>query len=406
MKNLAITIFALSLLVACHKTSDKATIMIENLTADTLKAEIYDNWSGKTDTILTLAPGLKEFKTDTFDLKSIYIEKYPEQTIFNWGKARIEIQDASLKTDSLNKAINDHHLWTGQVATGQTGRLFIWPESINQNRYIQSWQKFDKILFQLFKDTTYQLGRGSLNDYRFEQYPAAFMLMHRFTDTTGIWITQHVEHVIKKIAHAGVTEKVKQKFLTNYFLPDNNNLRNDSVLNMLSEAAPKVHRELSHQYEQLKQKAKIKRGDAFPSIRGTTLDGNQKKLTFQSKYTLIDFWATWCIPCVKQMPKLNQYARKKPGTLRIVSISVDKEKDLQKWQQIARQNADIHHLWLSDTTDTRQKLGIKGLPHMILVDSAGRIIDPDFPHLANPIAKRWIQAFLKDNQATRASLSQ
>ncbi len=63
-----------------------------------------------------------------------------------------------------------------------------------------------------------------------------------------------------------------------------------------------------------------------------SLDGENVSLSdFKGKVVLVNFWATWCAPCLKEMPKLNEMqAELGDKGLQILSISADDPKDIAK----------------------------------------------------------------------------
>ena len=70
------------------------------------------------------------------------------------------------------------------------------------------------------------------------------------------------------------------------------------------------------------------------SLEAFDKDGSLVKLSdFEGKYILIDYWATWCVPCIiKGFPHLKElYAKYKDKGLVVISISIDRERDKQKW---------------------------------------------------------------------------
>lgn len=58
---------------------------------------------------------------------------------------------------------------------------------------------------------------------------------------------------------------------------------------------------------------------------------------FKGKYVLLSFWASWCLPCIEELPELKKVAKRyKHKGLEIVTVSIDKRKEL--WQTAAKKN--------------------------------------------------------------------
>ena len=65
-------------------------------------------------------------------------------------------------------------------------------------------------------------------------------------------------------------------------------------------------------------------GSPAPAVGFNDPDGNETSLkAFAGKPTLVNFWASWCAPCVKELPTLDQLARAEDGKLNVVAISQD-----------------------------------------------------------------------------------
>jgi peroxiredoxin len=71
----------------------------------------------------------------------------------------------------------------------------------------------------------------------------------------------------------------------------------------------------------------VKPGDKAPTFTLDSLNGAGTMTIAPRKVTIVDFWATWCEPCKKSFPKLQElYVKYKSNGLEIVAVSVDDEK--------------------------------------------------------------------------------
>ncbi|MBV8762846.1 MAG: TlpA family protein disulfide reductase [Deltaproteobacteria bacterium] len=87
------------------------------------------------------------------------------------------------------------------------------------------------------------------------------------------------------------------------------------------------------------------------------------------KITVIDFWATWCNPCVKSMPHLAAFAKQHPD-VDVLAVSMDED------TADARSFFDEGHYemtLLHDDHDTSARYGVTQIPHTVVIDRAGRV---------------------------------
>lgn len=117
--------------------------------------------------------------------------------------------------------------------------------------------------------------------------------------------------------------------------------------------------------------AAISVGDPFPDLAACKLEGNLPDLP-KDKVLLVDFWASWCGPCARSFPAMDEL-QKKYGSkgLIIVAVNVDERKrDMEHF-------LGEHHVTFTVVRDARQQLvekaGISTMPSSFLIDKNGRV---------------------------------
>lgn len=129
--------------------------------------------------------------------------------------------------------------------------------------------------------------------------------------------------------------------------------------------------ELEQNFSNLKYTLK---GAALPDVAFKDVNGKEVKLqSFIGKYIYIDLWASWCKPCIAEIPNLHQLeADYKDKNIVFVSISLDADKN--DWKSKMKELKLEGHQLEYGSSGYDKLMNVSGIPHFILYDPAGKLV--------------------------------
>ena len=141
---------------------------------------------------------------------------------------------------------------------------------------------------------------------------------------------------------------------------------------------------------------KISKGTVSPTFE--LYDNHNKLVTLeglQGKLVYIDIWATWCIPCVQQIPALNKLEKDfKNKNIEFVSICFSDTKE--KWNKMVKEK-EMNGIQLfapDDSISFFKDYFVSGIPRFILIDKEGKIIDANAYKPSDPKLKEQLLELL------------
>ncbi len=108
-----------------------------------------------------------------------------------------------------------------------------------------------------------------------------------------------------------------------------------------------------------------------PAFTVTALDGSRFNLDqMNGRVVLIDFWATWCVPCRKELPHIKEIAKDFAGQP-LVILSISWDEDEHTWKDFIRKNGMTWPQYHDANHRLGQLFQIEGLPSYFTIDSEG-----------------------------------
>ncbi|MEO9571352.1 MAG: TlpA disulfide reductase family protein [Polaribacter sp.] len=142
------------------------------------------------------------------------------------------------------------------------------------------------------------------------------------------------------------------------------------------------NKKITKKYKALKE---ISRGAPSPIFTDYVnhKSGSTSLSDFKGKYVYIDVWATWCAPCLAEVPSLKKVEKKYHGkNIEFVSISIDTENKFDAWRKMVtdKELSGVQLLadkdWKSDFIAAYE---INSIPRFILIDPKGNIVSSNAP---------------------------
>lgn len=158
-----------------------------------------------------------------------------------------------------------------------------------------------------------------------------------------------------------------------------------------------------HCFAQFEENAEVVLFKAFqaPDFILTDINGKEISLKqYQGKVVYLEFWATWCGACRKNMKNVDRLKKKFDTDTNVVFIQVSTDKEKNRWEQFVKERKPSGIQLYTDTdkgNNVRVKYDVKFLPKTFLINSEGFIvIDPDKIEIYN-IEKEIMKLLRKED---------
>ena len=116
--------------------------------------------------------------------------------------------------------------------------------------------------------------------------------------------------------------------------------------------------------------------DGIPEFSLPDLNGHQFEIkSLKGKVIVLNFWATWCAPCVEEFPSLIQMVKTFGGSVALVTVAADEHKeDIQRFiQALKLENKNWVSLWDPQLVVAKQ-FGTQKLPETFILDRQFKVV--------------------------------
>ena len=134
--------------------------------------------------------------------------------------------------------------------------------------------------------------------------------------------------------------------------------------------------------------------EAAPTLEMRDLKGAPHKLEdYRGKPVVLNFWATWCVPCASEMPLLNEMQKRYKGRVVFIAASIDDD-DMKPQIEafIKKHQGSALTVMMGATLDSLDDFGVnQGMPGTVFLDAEGKIVDRLSGALKRPELQQRLQ---------------
>ena len=127
-----------------------------------------------------------------------------------------------------------------------------------------------------------------------------------------------------------------------------------------------------------------------PELALQDMHGKQVSLQqLQGKPAVINMWATWCAPCRREMPLLQQAQKNHPEVQFVLVNQGEKAPAVADYLQ--KNQVDVAHVWLDETMQARSALPYQGLPSTYFLNKKGEIVAHSLGEIKHEQLEQYLQ---------------
>lgn len=133
-------------------------------------------------------------------------------------------------------------------------------------------------------------------------------------------------------------------------------------------------------------------GEYPPDALGKDRDGTEQTVGMhRGKVVIVTFWASWCVPCRRELPVLGKF-QKVIGKEHLEIIAINVKEPRSDYNAVVHGNKDIALTWVHDVSGaTSARYGVEALPNMFIIDREGRVA-----HVHRGYSEEQIKVFVRE----------
>lgn len=328
-----------------------------NVTVDELEMELYDQRAAqrKLLTDSKLSGFLKDFLNKEIEYQYWHlIYAFPIIRGNNDQKIRRLVSVPEVLTKGFKKEIFNNQMNLKSQAFRNLIPYWVTYENSKANNY----EKYTNILLSINDKVEYSLRetKGLVADYSLAQ----ILLVNPKNLSNSL-----AQNIVSQINNDEIRGRFTGAFLDSVFV---------------------VNKRLDEE-KKAKEAEEAKKGSfEFVDLKGKNFDFSK----YKGKVIYLDFWASWCGPCKMQFPFSKKLHESIPDKFKkdIVFLYISIDDTIEKWKEGIKVN-DLEEFDNGFTEGAwgsvvLQKLGIRSIPRYMLIDKAGKIVDPNAKRPSSP----------------------
>ncbi|MFP2994704.1 TlpA disulfide reductase family protein [Spongiivirga sp. MCCC 1A20706] len=275
-----------------------------------------------------------------------------------------------------------------------------------------NWEQtlYEKYNFELSDFNPENVSPLTLENYAYYSYLKHLLINSNFQKKVNrISSKEIVEHVLNRDSILTLDEKTffLNSLLKEVYASDKSNF--SELLVLLKKSgfdngvvlSKRFQDIITYEKRSLDNFAKFKKDAGKLLSSKYSISSNFQDILAKHKGNLIvvDFWASWCAPCRKQMPALRNIKKEyKDLNFSVISISIDENP--RSWEKAAKQeklwdNDDNYFLLDFKNSVLKKKLQINTIPRYLIYDKKGKLVNADAPSPDNEELKIVLEKLLK-----------